>query len=997
MARIDVRTISTLALAAALGVGSQTVGSPPKAADSSATAVSARLAPQSRSGSTGFRGMLSAHATLPAGHTTRYLLATVPDPDANAPRLYTDRVLDMMLLAAFGQGYFLLHHSIPWKFSLEPIDEEYAKRQEELKDLAAEAQDPGMLIFEKEKDLLIVFLVPESPTSGIRREPFERAFRYLAEKQAAVSIVGPTFTGSLHSLDELLTELGPHAADQPLVRVDRVISGTVLGIRPADLTWDDPNQSSYRFPRLAALGFEWLCRQQGQVRVALRDFLEGTRWHRQGMLDLAEDSTGFGQSSRDEGTITFPWQISRVRNAMPDLSVAKSNASTFALPLQLRDVRPAGSIPMFAPAQTPVDQELVLAQVISRVERAKQDYVYIKATDVLDAVFLSRLLRAATPTQRIVVMQPDLMFLRTDDQHPAAGLLTPSTFPLSSHLRFQGSTSIAYDSQLAAAVHRAATVAISRDRLLPPGNLWLETLGRSGYWPVAQLAPFSDRVPEDLLAEPPSFLWCGLFTLGAAALLLWFVWVMAAQHHTSDLAILPGWPGATDRARSLAVLQLVAGLALLSVAIPAWMPHQTGTAELIIYRAALAAVLACGAWLTWWLCGIAGPWRAVALLPLGVVAAAWIGQQSPDPYLVRQFFVVRSQDLLNGVNPGVPVAILLLGLLGCAWSHHQRTVIVTERSIDWGLLNARPTADLDRPTVSHWLLTIGFGAATMALGGVFLHSIEPIAYDWVVTVLTGTLVGWSVYSALSLRAVWTHVKQLLDRIELDDVRFQIVLTESEQKGVPVWEAQMRRRSFFFYARLREILVEVEAEWAANLAAQIKRFLTAAAERKTGEASSRMDLEAELAAATRQWEQIESLADREHQLRSRFLSLRLAQYLRAMFLVWRARLTAMSAGFIAVTLALNAYVFGPERLIQTLSLALLAGLGSVAVAVFLDMDRHPVLAQLSGSSPGGFNLSALSKILSLGALPALSLLASYTPALGRIINAYIQPALEVMAK
>ncbi len=241
---------------------------------------------------------------------------------------------------------------------------------------------------------------------------------------------------------------------------------------------------------------------------------------------------------------SFPWQISRIRNAAPDLADSKerpaSAPSVFSLPLQLRDTRrEEGSVPMFAASQTPTAQEAVLAQIAAQIERQRPNFVSIVATDVMDSLFLVKLLRANNPDQRLLLVDPDLLYLRAQEMISATGVMAATTLPNSTHLLISGIRQFNFDSEYQASVFQAAREAMQSLRLkadgtksptantvagptskrldlgwsgaaIPPCDivapltlnplcappsppLWLVALGKDGYWPIAQL-----RVP------PPS-------------------------------------------------------------------------------------------------------------------------------------------------------------------------------------------------------------------------------------------------------------------------------------------------------------------------------------------------------------------------------------------------------------------------------------------------------------------------------------------------------------
>src|ERR1017187_7618316 len=64
------------------------------------------------------------------------------------------------------------------------------------------------------------------------------------------------------------------------------------------------------------------------------------------------------------------------------------------------------------------------------VRRERADFVGIVATDVLDALFLSRFLRASCPDTRLFTPDADLLFSAHPDGESLEGLLSVTTYPL---------------------------------------------------------------------------------------------------------------------------------------------------------------------------------------------------------------------------------------------------------------------------------------------------------------------------------------------------------------------------------------------------------------------------------------------------------------------------------------------------------------------------------------------------------------------------------------
>src|ERR1035441_4565238 len=147
-----------------------------------------------------------------------FVIATVPDPLHTHFSLLFDRFIEAIQQGAQDEGYEYDSSWLPWETE-EPALVMLAD-QDEADDRKTKREDqPGILLFRNAKDTpsspnepykkaLIVFIVGEEPTRGIHRMQFENAVAWIEALQRhdgpPVAILGPTFSGSLPSLNELI-------------------------------------------------------------------------------------------------------------------------------------------------------------------------------------------------------------------------------------------------------------------------------------------------------------------------------------------------------------------------------------------------------------------------------------------------------------------------------------------------------------------------------------------------------------------------------------------------------------------------------------------------------------------------------------------------------------------------------------------------------------------------------------------------------------------------
>ena len=163
-----------------------------------------------------------------------FSIATVPDPISTHLSLLFDRIVDSTQQAAQDNNYSYDDSWFPW----ETADKDYAlfddqRAAEKLQDI--QQTQPGVMVFRRALHAsndpygggLVIFLVGEQPTGGIRDEQFQNALDWITrlgglEKNRALSILGPTFSGSLPSL-QLALERYPLESHSSIF----VSSGTV--------------------------------------------------------------------------------------------------------------------------------------------------------------------------------------------------------------------------------------------------------------------------------------------------------------------------------------------------------------------------------------------------------------------------------------------------------------------------------------------------------------------------------------------------------------------------------------------------------------------------------------------------------------------------------------------------------------------------------------------------------------------------------------------------
>ena len=685
----------------------------------------------------------------------RFVIATVPDPVATHLRVEFDRAIDGIKEAAADEKYLLRRFWLPWPFQRPPQFSDWASQQLEEKQHAAKRLQPGFLLFENaDRQSLIVLLVGESPTSGIQRRQFGKAIRLKGEienlwrssadarqnQQASddrLHILGTTFSGSLYTLQLALKEnwTGDFEA----------VSGTVTERRSIDCF-----NSWCAGRRPAGSSLRTLRHDSVTALNAFRNYLRDA-WHFNGKVAiLAETDTVMGTWLDDLDSdlllIPFPRDIAHLRNAYqshPELSglgSASADRQQRGLPLPLDDTENmVDVVPEFGP-QTVVSQETLVSQVASRIKHEHIRFAGIVNSDVLDALFITRFMRAATPDTRFFLVEPDLLFVHSANALPFDGVLAVTTYPLlggnppfEERMGSRDEAHWVFPAPFQQGIHNAMRVLLAgRRNVVLPGYdvlesedkapaLWITSVGRESFVPIAALR--SPQVPalaqtnqkgvpsqsgasaaRDATKPPlqpplvevprananrslsarfphaPPHIWWALFLLVAFAMVVLALIVGRAQHSADARLSDFRFKGGVGSQQHLALfLVFAAAIYLVVVSSGIQLPFDFGSVVYAVFSLAMIGGLFCSLWRI--KLEVSG--RLVVLLTAAGVAAVFIlfvflGNDRTN--LAGVFFRFRSFELSSGAAPTVPFLFLFAGFLVCAFVNLQRCIFDDQRA-----------------------------------------------------------------------------------------------------------------------------------------------------------------------------------------------------------------------------------------------------------------------------------------------------------------------------
>jgi hypothetical protein len=540
------------------------------------------------------------------------LIATVPNPELTHLSLTFDRYVESITWAVSdgdlrNESYTFDSYWFPWRPD-QKEETEPEKRKSAEKEREKRSNMPGLLLFRRnpattdkshahpEKELLLVFLVGETPTSGINRVAFNAAWNYVdkladqelpvcraaqSNSKKCIGILGPSFTGSLASL-RLLLDKKYAEPDKPAGYETFVISGAVTGEAATTKLREDVHfcttiETDQNTWRVFHAFLSYL--SKGSIWGEDHNILEH-------LALLGEDETEYGSGKRVPDdlnkthilTLRFPRGIARLRNSSEELPGSANpprNPAYPDLPLILRDTG-QDTISAFSRQQSPVSQEAVMMELVSALKRERIRYVGIVATDSLDALFLTRAIHALAPNLRIVLFSSDLLFAHESQRWGLTGVLAVTSYPLISRNQYYSEAMNPRRAQFAndgsegvynacrrmllsarkTTVEQPCSAVNFEPQGAPPKgdylldyaapfadpdvhkpSVWLTILGRSEWWPVAA-SPVNVHRPTPLLdgPAPASHATGHFFSVEESPqpwyLFFWLTWIGCALHVT---------------------------------------------------------------------------------------------------------------------------------------------------------------------------------------------------------------------------------------------------------------------------------------------------------------------------------------------------------------------------------------------------------------------------------------------------------------------------------
>ncbi|HWM93925.1 MAG TPA: hypothetical protein VN493_24420 [Thermoanaerobaculia bacterium] len=742
------------------------------------------------------------------------MIALVPDPRDSYLSYRFDEAVAAIQGAYAEQGFLSDRLWIPWEAQQDkPAERPYR-------------QSPGVLLFRRPPRLEAVFLVGESPKTGIQKGAFHKALVLARALQSIkgqlasiprepIRILGPTFSGSMESLR---LSLRKHLPTGPSKEIwFEVVSGSATA---PDL------ETFFKNPRVR---FSRTVVSDNLLEKRAFGFLERLGWEGKRTALLIEADTTYGQGfiqrldlSDKELEVTpdkekawtpglvlrFPSQLAQIRTAREgelgkeekgkagsELLPTEPTRKTLGLSLADQD-KPVDIVPQFTPLSTTIN-DLALANLLEKISREKARYVGIIATDIQDKLFLAEQLRTLTPN--VVLFSFDSHLLDTHPQFAAAmdGTVVLSSHPLSlEKAQEKDQTLRQFSSDFQLGVFKAATHLLKEES--PPGqDVWISAVSNGVVWPLALLAPEEPAQERRLLRWRGENLQAGQeinqikWLLAGAMICCLAGWLLSqarplqefanAAHKGWSQAWPERWTRDARRAPALGAAALVLASALL-VAVYS-LPSLDSGQILVLLLLILAYV-----WIVWAGARLSHPysplgpkrwiWILAAVLLVLVLRLAMLWLWVPPEG--ERFAFSRIGNFNSGLSPLVSLALLLIGIYAWAVLDVKRLRLIALQGMEWPLTSSAEAPlrecramaeDLDRVllgSLRDWRLWAVLGVLLLLPQRRLHEGLQPIAeaapYGWPFMALVALAFILAAISFYRFFLAWRQLERILDRL-----------------------------------------------------------------------------------------------------------------------------------------------------------------------------------------------------------------------------------------
>jgi hypothetical protein len=311
-----------------------------------------------------------------------------------------------------------------------------------------------------QKSRLLILLVPESPTWGVDKQRLACAIEFIvwhrklhknckhttSAEDASVRIIGPNYSGSVHSMIQVLKPFTatPNRPDGAIGIV--VYNGNASAVNPKQFRehlirfestiYSNKNMTSAVCEFIREITPAWA----GSPRFAIlqeSNTTFGQRSARGRVREGTPEQAASKTSNGDTDYFGFPLNISQIREEYATKGFLGSKEPLkLQSPERLTPLEMAGRqgdrdlVPVVTPAPSAVGGEMSLSQLLMALERGRYTWVGINATNRYDRLFLAEKVRVACPNARLFFVGASTLFAHHTAVPYLRGALVASPYPL---------------------------------------------------------------------------------------------------------------------------------------------------------------------------------------------------------------------------------------------------------------------------------------------------------------------------------------------------------------------------------------------------------------------------------------------------------------------------------------------------------------------------------------------------------------------------------------
>jgi hypothetical protein len=446
---------------------------------------------------------------------------------------------------------------------------------------------------------------------------------------------------------------------------------------------------------------------------------------------------------------------------------------------------------------------------------------------------------------------------------------------------------------------------------------------------------------------------------------------------------------------------------------------------------------------------------SVALLEI----VCWWRLMHDDDFHYGFFFAYRSIHLTTGVSPFAPLLPLLLAVYYWGMCEIWRLRFhdqVRPRLEPGDNFPGASTEHAISASINHYFLRANYCIALTLVFLVWLLFLQPqhpfeifehLSFGIIYEVLFCLVVLLMLSAGFRLGQIWSDLKKLL--AELDQSRVRLAFNQlKEYSWSPIWQSGIHEIEWTNITRSVEVLSQLKN--AQEIDARLNEAIKSTEKKVEEYRDFRQRLESgKLRAKREDYFNVNRIFCEIQQLLSQVLRLvlqelekywnapryvpaddvhtgndekpvvvncapahedeptqrlhwlehyvavRYVAFIRGVLGHVRRLIIMLTVLFSLVLLSLNIYSFEPHQSLIWSFTAIFAVIAFTIVVVLMQAYRDHVLSRITGTKPNQLGMDFYFKIVSFGAVPLLTLLATHFPAIGRYLLSFLQPGMEAL--